>query len=504
MTQQQYESKSNTVQAIKPHTHEFGAYLQYTENNLDPYYALGEIIDENNGYIFTDIDVFNETYELEIDTYQSGLQDPNSDTSDTSADDYKIKFQRQDSIGEKSGTFTIKPRFINAKSTDSDSPDPSIPDVNNGQSYFTVHIQASNFELDEYQPLLQCIFDKFNIEIDAHSPYESSTAYTLSQEVRLDREVINSLMGAESLFGQLSEYVPIEGYCLKRNGCNILQRLDFASDGVSKLFDGHNLGKSLKLYSVKNPPDNPENPLHHPKLCVTLNDENVNWGNISDARRELNELLINVLSWADLRIRSNEAFVSDAYFTVEDTTHCIDIIENPLPALEKNQQAKIQEVSMNSDLTESKLALINVVDELEQTTVNEITEKIDFSQRTVYRCLDALHELVTLDNGSVEFATEFLQTGISSLLSKAKSTIESASEGTRDKFKLWQESHGVDIERDGRLIMRFGEIGDNSIDYLLRQGLDYWTGNERLFKFAKVTYQINGNQYAKPVGNNFR
>jgi len=122
----------------------------------------------------------------------------------------------------------------------------------------------------------------------------------------------------------------------------------------------------------------------------------------------------------------------------------------------------------------------------------------------VYRCLDALHELVTLDNGSAEFATEFLQTGISSLLSKAKSTIESASEGTRDKFKLWQESHGVDIERDGRLIMRFGEIGDNSIDYLLRQGLDYWTGNERLFKFAKVTYQINGNQYAKPVGNNFR
>ena len=237
---------------------------------------------------------------------------------------------------------------------------------------------------------------------------------------------------------------------------------------------------------------------------MTLNDENVNWDNISDARRELNELLINVLSWADLRIRSNEAFISDAYFTVEDTTHDIDIIEDPLPALEKNQQAKIQELSMNSDLTESKLALINVVDELEQTTVNEITEKIDFSQRTVYRCLDALHELVTLDNGSVEFATEFLQTGISSLLSKAKSTIESASEGTRDKFKLWQESHGVDIERDGRLIMRFGEIGDNSIDYLLRQGLDYWTGNERLFKFAKVTYQINGNQYAKPVGNNFR
>ena len=505
MTQQQSESKSDTVQAIKPHTHEFEAHLQYTENNLDPYYALGEIIDENNGYIFTDIDVFNETYELEIDTYQSGLQDPNSDTSDTSADDYKIKFQRQDSIGEKSGTFTIKPRFINAKSS-GDSPSPSIPDVNNGQSYFTVHIQASNFELDEYQPLLQCIFDKFNIEIDAHSPYESSTAYTLSQEVRLDREVINPLIGYESIFRQLSEYLQIDGYNSKHNGTvsSIFERLDFASDGMSDLLDGHTLGKSLKLYFVENPPNDPENPLHHPKLCVTLNDENVNWDNISDARRELNELLINVLSWADLRIRSNEAFISDAYFSAEDTTHDIDIIEDPLPALEKNQQAKIQELSMNSDLTESKLALINVVDELEQTTVNEITEKIDFSQRTVYRCLDALHELVTLDNGSVEFATEFLQTGISSLLSKAKSTIESASEGTRDKFKLWQESHGVDIERDGRLIMRFGEIGDNSIDYLLRQGLDYWTGNERLFKFAKVTYQINGNQYAKPVGNNFR
>jgi hypothetical protein len=273
---------------------------------------------------------------------------------------------------------------------------------------------------------------------------------------------------------------------------------------MSDLLDGHTLGKSLKLYFVENPPNDPENPLHHPKLCVTLNDENVNWGNISDARRELNELLINVLSWADLRIRTNETFISDAYFTAEDTGHRIDIIENPLPELEKNQQAKVYGLSVSPDLTESQRALLEVLADSERTTVNDITEKIDFSQRTVYRCLDGLHELVTLDNGSVEFATEFLQTGISNLLSKAKSSIESASKGARDKFKLWQESHGVDIEKDGRLIMRFGEIGDNSIDYLLRQGYDYWTGNERLFKFAKVTYQINGNQYAKPVGNNFR
>jgi Fe2+ or Zn2+ uptake regulation protein len=272
---------------------------------------------------------------------------------------------------------------------------------------------------------------------------------------------------------------------------------------MSDLFDGHTLGKSLKLYFVKNPPDNPENPLHHPKLCVTLNDENVKWGNISDARRELNELLINVLSWADLRIRSNEAFISDAYFTAEDTTHCIDIIEDPLPALEKNQQAKIQGLSMNSDLTESQLALIDVLDELEQTTVNEITEKIEFSQRTVYRCLDALHDIVTLDNGSVEFVTEFVQTGISSLLSKAKNTIESASKGARDKFKLWQESHGVDIEKDDKLIMRFGEIGNNDIDELLRQAQKYYTGEHRV-SFAKVTYEKNGQPLAKPLGYNFR
>ncbi len=502
MTQQQYESKSDTVQAIKPHTHEFGAYLQYTENNLAPYYALGERIERKDGYIFTDIDVSDEIYELEIDTYQSGLEDPNSDTS---AYGITINFERQDSVGEKSGTFMIEPRFINTTSTDSDSPDPSIPDINDGQPYFTVDIRASNLELNEYQQLLQRIFDTFDIDVNVHSPHNSSTVHTLSQEVRLDREVINPLIGYESIIRQLSEYLQIDGYNSKHNGTvsSIFERLDFASDGMSDLFDGHTLGKSLKLYFVKNPPDNPENPLHHPKLCVTLNDENVKWGNISDARRELNELLINVLSWADLRIRSNEAFISDAYFTAEDTTHCIDIIEDPLPALEKNQQAKIQGLSMNSDLTESQLALIDVLDELEQTTVNEITEKIDFSQRTVYRCLDALHDIVTLDNGSVEFATEFLQTGISSLLSKAKSTIESASKGARDKFKLWQESHGVDIEKDGRLIMRFGEIGNNDIDELLRQAQKYYTGEHRV-SFAKVTYEKYGQPLAKPLGYNFR
>ena len=502
MTQRQTKTHPTTVQAIKPHTHEVEGFLQYTQRNLAPYYELGEIIDENGEDIFTDIEFNSETYHLEISKKdESGLKDPNRETS---AYEIKVEFERQDSVGEKSGKFWIKPRFNNAESTDSNSPDPSIPDVNDGQSYFTVQLQASNLELNEYEPLLQCIFDRFNIEIDAESPYDSSTVYSLSQEVRLDREVINPLTGPESLFGQLSEYVPIEGYCLKRNGCRIFQRLDFDSDGVSKLFDGHDLGKSLKLYTAKNPPDNPENPLHHPKLCVTLNDENVYWDNITDAKRELNEFLINVLAWVDLRIRENERFISDAYFTPEDTTHDIDLIENPLPELEKNQQALIQQVSLNPDSTESQFAFLEALDELEQTTVKEITERIDCSQRTVYRCLDALHEVVTLDNGSVEFATECIHTGISSLLSRVKSMAKPNTE-QRNKFQLWKEAHDVDTERKkGRLIMRFGEIGDNSIDYLLRRGLDYWTGEDRLFKFADVTYVQNGIQVSKPLGNNFR
>jgi hypothetical protein len=502
MTQRQTKTHHTTVQAIKPHTHEVEGFLQYTENNLTPYYELGKLIEENGEDILTDIEFNSETYHLEISKKdESGLKDPNRETS---AYEIKVEFERQDSVGEKSGKFWIRPRFNNAESTDSNSPDPSIPDVNDGQPYFTVQLQASNLELNEYQPLLQCIFDRFNIEIDAESHHDSSTVYSFSQEVRLDREVINPLIGPESLFTQLRKCVPIEDHCLKGNGEATFKRLGFDSDGVSKLFDGHVLGKSLKLYTAKNPPDNPENPLHHPKLCVTLNDENVYWDNITDAKRELNEFLINVLAWADLRIRENERFISDAYFTPEDTTHDIDLIENPLPELEKNQQTLIQQVSLNPDSTESQIALLEVLDELEQTTVNEITERIDYSQRTVYRCLDALHELVTVDNGSVSFATECLQTGLSSLLSKAKRIAKPNTE-QRNKFQLWKEAHDVDTEREeGRLIMRFGEIGDNSIDYLLRQGLDYWTGEDRLFKFAKVTYVQNGKQVGKAVGNNFR
>jgi|APHM01.1.fsa_nt_gi hypothetical protein len=229
---------SDTVQAIKPHTHELGAHLQYTENNLAPYHELLTRVQQQDDYIFTDIDVSLEAYDIEITTYQSGLTD-----NGEKVHGIKVNFGLQDdTLGIKSGSFFIEPRWINVESS-GDSASPSIPDINNGDPYFTVDVRGSNIPHEKYLEILQSVFDYFSIDIDTTEPHNSSTCFCISQEVRLDREVLSRLIGHESTFSKITEYVNIDGHLSRSNGdiSSRYERLEFGSEAANQLINGHEL-----------------------------------------------------------------------------------------------------------------------------------------------------------------------------------------------------------------------------------------------------------------------
>jgi hypothetical protein len=490
---------SDTVQAIDPHTHELEAFLQYTRENLTPYYQLLEILKKNDEYVFTDIDVSAETYDIEISSHKTGFVQ-NGEREPKIVINFALQ---DDTLGIKSGTFQIKPRRVNASSIEG-AENPSNPDYNDGDPYFTVGVDGSNIAKQTYLEILQSVFDYFNIDIDTTELHSSSTSYSLSQEVRVDREVISRLIGHESTFSKIKEYVNTDGHLSRSNG-NISSRREeiyLDSEAVNQLVNGHEYGKSLKLYSVKHPPDDPDDPLHHPKLCVML-DDNVSWSDIPKAKNELNELLINILSWSGISIQSGDPFISDSYFENTNTTHEIDLLESPIAEIKKTQQAFIDGLSFNPDITESQRGLLETLATCDSPTVREIADTTDVSKKTVYRSINGFENVVSLDNGTVEFASECLESGISSFISKATNRVKDTS-STTSPFKKFANTYGVSVsEKDGRMMLRFGEIPrkvHNNMNEILDRALTAWIKSDnrrKKLEFAHAYWSVNGQSHIK-------
>jgi hypothetical protein len=308
------------IRAVEPAPHELQANLIFTSGGLSPFFALDATVKDAGGSRSGQIEVDEQTYDIQLYYQESGLK-PRDDPEFRiqTVREFRIKFEAIDETGCKSGAFHIQPRWPDMES-EGDGPDPSTPDITG----VNVRVDGSNLPIDTYPRILRAAMQELGINqgyfLDA-KVHEYSNIFAYELYTRINREKSGTIVGNGGPLEQIMEHVRSDSTFreLREDNGQIdgyHNRVVFDSDGAGTLIDGHTIGKKVKHYHPKEVRDDPTDPLYHPKLGVSLvakhTDSTVNWSDRHQLQTELDELLINVISWSGLSTRGSDTYVSDS------------------------------------------------------------------------------------------------------------------------------------------------------------------------------------------------
>jgi hypothetical protein len=339
-------------------------------------------------------------------------------------------------------------------------------------------------------------------------PY--SNVFAFERYVRLTRSKSSKVVGPNSPMQRIFEHVAgdakfrelreddrdLEGYH---------HRVKIDSAGAATLVDGHSLGKKIKHYHPKHVRDDSDDPLFHPKLGVSLQqnvnaDGAVSWSDREALVHELDETLLNVLSWAGLPVRADSSvYVEDAYFSVRETARDLSLVPDPTPEIRREQDAIVTKaLTANADLNESDVGTLEVVADGGRTPEEIIASEIGFKKRTVRRVVDRLSDVLSIENGDVGFASDYLASAVQRALGDVADALDKDgdSSGEGSAFDAWRHRYGVECEDppDARLQLRIGRV-DEDLKAILREGYLAWiqSGRKgRRFDTAKFSYRKGG------------
>jgi hypothetical protein len=495
---------STTETSLAPAPHELGANLIFTEDGLAPYFALDRTTKDADGSTSTRFRFGGERYEATLSYQTSGFAPrDNEDFRLDAVREFRVRVEAQDGTGERKASFLVSPRWPDMETTDGEPV--STPDLLG----MNVRAQGSNLPLDAYPDLLRQATAGLGVNAGYFDRIHAySNIFAFERYVRIDRSKSGKVVGSNSPMQRIFEHVAgdakfrelreddrgIEGYH---------HRTVIDSAGAAKLIDGHSIGKKVKHYHPKHVRDDPDDPLFHPKLGVSLQrdanaDGSVPWSNRADIVRELDELLLNLLSWAGLPVRADESvYVEDAYFSVRETSRELSLIEDPTPEIRREQESLVEvaltETNPNANDAETMRAVADG-----GRTPEEIAAEVGCSKRTIYRVVNRLSGILSRRNGAVAFASDYLADAVQRALGDVADALEKDgdSSGEGSAFDAWRHRYGVECDDppDARLQLRIGRVPED-VKALLREGYQAWIEagrNPRRFDTARFRYQKDG------------
>ncbi|WP_154019058.1 helix-turn-helix transcriptional regulator [Halococcus agarilyticus] len=487
---------------LDPAPHEFGGNLIFTEHELSPYFALDRRVKDGGGSASATVRHEGEVFDATLSYQRSGLKprdDP--DFCLETVREFRIRLEARDDVGERKASYHVAPRWPNMESK-GDAPNPSTPKIVG----VNVRCDGSNLLLDAYPVLLR----KAAGALDVNSayfeePHRHSNIFAFERYARVRRSKSGKVVGMNSPMQRIFEHVAGEGKFreLREDDRNCVEgyhhRVKIDSDGAAVLVPGHELGKKLKHYHPEHPRSDPSDPLYHPKVGVSLqsnlNGGSVKWSDRDALRRELDETLVNLLSWAGLPTRADPSvYVADAYFQVRESARPLTLIDDPTPEIRREQNALVCSLPVDPDLNPSDRDVLEAVADGGKP-VNAVGDETGWSKRTVYRVLDRLDGLLSLRDGTVRFASEYLGDVVRSALSDTLDALRQDTDGESEgsAFAEWKRRYGVEVEdpSDARLQLRFGRVpGD--VTNALRDGFRAWltSGRDpRRFKTGRARWQ---------------
>jgi len=428
-------------QFLETQCHEFDAFFNFDEYGLKPYYGLTSFRKSHDwvadGKPSTTFEFGGEERAVVLD-YDDQPILPWSDSSYTLETAYLYRvyvvcmdetYDGESADGSqrvRGGTFTVYPRWPDMKKRDDETG--AISKVNGymdlGRPYLTVRAQASNIDFAKYLDLTAEAFAAFGVPRRYFSnPHESSNVNDAAVYVRPKRDVSGPIYAADGPIARIHQLLESDrsGYRKhvednrERPGDQVTTMID--SERAAKLVRGHKIGKEVKHYYMRNPDNySPDQFGWHPKLEVSfqtsITDETIYWDredalDLEQCRRELEEMLMNVLDWAGLDVVGGDEYHEDAYFNPERRKRrSLKLVDCPLPEIESEQENAVMRLwgDMNgSDRAVTELLLTDGG----EISPKDAAEKTGYSYRTVRRVVDRLEGFVRHTYAKLEVESDY-------------------------------------------------------------------------------------------------
>lgn len=415
--------------------HEGDLHLHFVGYGLEPYYAMDRIRKDHDGWqtegkptasVEFDGDRWALCYDYDTDNPLDPWSDPEYQLE--TVPEFRFYFVAKDGLydGERAdmskrvrgGTITVRPRWPHM-THDGGEPVRGVPNL--GGPYIDVQVQASNIEHDRYLSLVQHVIGAFGVNTKyLREPHETSNWNDAAVYVRPARSQSGPLYAADGPLARIHQLLEgdREGYRKHvedhRELPGYYVTASVTDERARELVPGHTLGKEAKHYYPKDPSNfEPDHPLYHPKLEVSyqtsLTEETVYWEDTDEMVRELEELLLNLLDWAELPVRGGDPFVSDEYFTAADGhRRTRKIVDCPLPEIEDAQEAAVMQLW--GAATDSDRAVFDyLLTDGGAASMKDAAEETGYSYRTIRKVVDRCESVIRHTYGELEIASKHQQ-----------------------------------------------------------------------------------------------
>lgn len=489
------------INTLVPGPHEIRGHLIFVKHGLKPYFGLDSITKSFGG------GTTNQTFEFQGQTWSVSLGNSPSGFAPRDDDDFDLEEVREfdltvkmlDDLEKKKVSYNVSPRWPNMRTKDGkDADQPNIEGVD-------LHFQGANIEVDNYLVLLKRAAEAIGLNTWYFDvPSQRSNIYQFERYVRIKREIARKLIKRGGTLEQIFDCVgegdgsyralvqddtEIEGY---------MHRTVADSDGSAHLINSHVLGKQWKHYHPEVPRKEPNDPLYHPKFGVLFRSNRTTGGSIPwedrhQIRNELDESIINALSWTGLPTEPDgETFVEDAYWNPTNDELPIEIVDDPTPEIREHQTNMVDAQLVG--LAESDEDVIEAITD-GGTEVETIADKTNWSTRTVYRVVERLGDILNVQSGEIGFESNWIEEMVTDKIKSLKDSIKQDQRACPSAWARWKTKHGVKVsDRDARLLFRFGELPDQiNIDEIIREGLYYWRkAGKDSERYENAKFKING------------
>ncbi|WP_440769915.1 DUF7845 domain-containing protein [Natronorubrum sp. DTA28] len=486
--------------------HEFDAHFHLVRDGLTPYYALTDVRKDHdwsaNGKPTGTFEAGGETWRVCLD-YDPQPILPWSDASYSleTAYLYRIYFVCEDATydGEradqsqrvKGGTITIRPRWPDMKrqeKTDADGDGEwsgPVKDVDGymdlGVPYLDAQVQGSNIDFDRYPQLLAEAAATFGVPRRYfHDFHHTSNIIDAAVYVRLLRSESGPIYAADGPIARMHSLLESDrsGYRKhvednrERPGDYVTTVVDDGRAG--KVIRAHEIGKEAKHYYMKDPDNyDPDEFGWHPKLEVgyqtSVTEKTVYWDRDDDEldrhnlRRELEELLVNLLDWGGLDVTGGEQYQEDAYFDPDDRERrSLKLVDCPLPEIESEQEQAI--MRLWGDMNPSDEALVGtLLTDGGEVSPQDAADETGYCYDTILRAVDRLEGFVEHTYGELAIESDY---AAQSMLKRVRSAEEQFRRSIGSAvMQVADDAQGVETDALDEFVRNY-DIGINeSRDY---------------------------------------
>lgn len=504
---------------ITPATHGLGAKLLFADpsDGLAPFFGLVSQFDRlnhaqndrNEDGLVDSVELDGERWRVEPEKtrmWTGGIATRNGDSGSTYYE-YQIGLEADDDLGERKATLQFRPALPDARTEDGSRIKSMPQDMSEG---IRVQVGSSNVERAEVVPLIRALADAIGVRssyFDSAKIHSWSRLYNFEKYARTDTEESEEkITNRGGLLDQLAKFgsnnrgrgeykwnnEQIQGH---------RSAVAMTESQWSKLIPNRTVGTLLKSYHMKQPEKHGSDSVtSNPKLEVQYSTEysdieSVPWRSTDefdadDLERELDENLVNALSWAGFDTRANEnQYVADPYFAVEESERDVRLYENPLGDVEELEGDIAQQQFHREDATDGERDVLEVLADGGRYSYEQIAERSGTSKSTVYRALDRFSSVVRrLGAGEYSLEDDIIADKFSRLFSLVENAAEfvdrSLEDAIRDlellteadsPFARWMQTYGINADDDReelRIDVNAGEFDKYEIMKILRRGLE--------------------------------